>query len=54
MAVPVHWTGIDLRNWGSSGGRYGFYGDIYGENDTYTWIHSEVFGHTEGGGVYLT
>ena len=53
FAATAHWTGISLRNWGTTGGHYGLYGDIYGENNTHAWFLTDLYGHVENDDFYL-
>ena len=55
VAASAHWNGITVNNWNISNGRsfYGFGGDIYGRNSEHAWILSAMFGHVEGGNLYL-
>ena len=56
FAASAHWTDITLTNGAlfSNGSRECHFGaDIYGENGAYAWMHSFLFGHMEGGNLYL-
>ena len=56
FAASAYWTGIDVYNgWNYSNGTrsYGLYGDIYGEDGTYAWFLSHMYGHVENGNLYL-
>ena len=54
-AASAYWTDIFVQNNVDFNNaiQYGFGGDIYGENNAYSWIFTQMFGHMESDGLHL-
>ena len=55
IAASAHWKGIDIFSGDASDGKnfYSLGSDIYGEHGEYAWINSFLFGHEDGGKLFL-